>query len=119
MGAPSPGSFLDMDTLSEQKLMEMSLPELISRRSAFQHRAFRLVLEVAVIFGIPALLAFFLGRYIDNAAGTDTKWILVCLAVSFIFSWVIMIIQYRKIDRELKLLDKLIKEKREAANDDD
>lgn len=106
--------------MEQTDLEKLDLKQLEMRRISFQDRAFRLVLEVAFIFGIPAAIAYFLGRYLDASAGTERKMTLICLAFSFVISWIIMIVVYRKIDRELKTLDKLINEKRlEERNEDD
>jgi membrane protein CcdC involved in cytochrome C biogenesis len=79
-------------------------------REEFRAKAFRLVLEIAFIFGIPAALAFFIGGSLDERYETGKTIRLSLLAFTFVFSWVIVIFKYKRISRELHKIDEEIKE---------
>lgn len=75
-------------------------------REALTNRTFRLMLQILVIFGVPAGIAFFVGRWIDTTYDIRPNGTLAVLGVSFVLSWGITIMLYRKISREFKELEK-------------
>lgn len=69
---------------------------------------------VFVIFGLPAFLAYLLGRYLINKFFLESYiWIFVLLP-AFILGWVIFFIRFRKITGELKEINKKIKEAKKS-----
>jgi uncharacterized membrane protein (DUF485 family) len=89
------------------------LNNLVKKRDNHVHRLFYMMLEFFVIFGVPALIAFFLGDHLDNYFDSGRLWKIVLLAIAFVISWIIVVIRVRKITKELKALDEKIKTLRE------
>ena len=71
-------------------------------RHAVEMQFFWLGLEIALIFGIPALAAFFLGRFFDARLDSGRMITLLLLVSTFILSWVIVIKRYTTLSRKLK-----------------
>jgi ATP/ADP translocase len=90
----------------KEKNQEKEIQRLANIRDHYQTKAFWMMLEIAFVFGLPAAGAFFLGRKLDSIYGTGRTIILSLLVGAFILSWVIVIIRYRQLDRELKKADK-------------
>lgn len=84
------------------------------KREALIHKTFVMMFRILAIFGIPAAIAFFLGNHLDTTYnGGNHKYIFICLAVSFITSWVFMIRVYISITKEFAAL----KKEEQAANE--
>jgi len=73
-------------------------------------KAFRMIIEVFFIFGLPALGGYWLGRMLDNSFETGKTITIVVMVVAFISSWTLVIMKYRKLDRALTKLDQLRRE---------
>jgi len=84
----------------------MTDTSLDKEREELTHKTFMLMIKVAFIFGVPAALAFFVGRLLDNAYDIRPNGTLVALAVSFVLSWIITIVVYRKMSRAFKDLER-------------
>ena len=54
---------------------------------------------------VPALIGVFAGKSIDAKLGTDKLWSLVCLGIAFILSWTFIIIDYRRLHRDITALE--------------
>lgn len=81
---------------------EKKLKELKVWRERLRHRAFMMMIEMLVIIGVPALVGFFLGRFLMQNYGLG-KWAQVLtLLVCLVFSWIVIIARYKRFDRELK-----------------
>ncbi len=93
-----------------------SLAELKARRERYRHKAFVMMLEVAVIFGLPAAVAFFGGKAVDQRYGGGHKFLFIFLAIAYIFSWVIVFWRYRKLKREVDAVDQAIREAKSKQN---
>ncbi|MEX0935244.1 MAG: hypothetical protein WDZ70_02880 [Candidatus Paceibacterota bacterium] len=72
--------------------------ELKGEYARLQTRAFSIMIEVIFIFGIPALLAVWIGGMLSE--GNTATYIL--LVVAFILSWVILSFRIRKVNADLK-----------------
>lgn len=59
-------------------------------------------LQIALIFGIPAFSALFLGKFLDRQAGTGKIITLSLLVCAFVVSWVVLSRKVRSLTRELK-----------------
>lgn len=77
-----------------------------AKKEEISQKTLRLMLQIAFIFAIPAFLAFFVGRWIDDTYNIDQKGTLFCLLISFIFSWFLVIREYKKINSELTEIKK-------------
>lgn len=95
-----------------------SLAELKARRERYRHKAFVMMLEVAVIFGLPAAVAFFGGKSVDQKYGGGHKFLFIFLAIAYIFSWVIIFWRYRKLKREIDAVDQAIRAAKNRENKD-
>ena len=69
-------------------------------------KTFHLMLKILVIFGVPAIIGFFVGRYIDTRFDIRPNGSLMVLGVTFITSWLITIRMYKNISAELKAFEK-------------
>jgi uncharacterized BrkB/YihY/UPF0761 family membrane protein len=85
----------------------MDIDTLIQKRDKEITGFFWLGLQIAFIFGIPAFLALYIGKKLSELSGN--KYTVISLAISFIFSWVIVIIIYRRKAKKLKILEDQIK----------
>ena len=95
---------------------DQKLKELEAKRDKMVNKTFILMLEILVIFGVPAAIAFFAGAWLDTRFDTGGKTLqLTSLAVAFVTSWVITIAKYRKINKQLEDLDKQIKELKNSS----
>ena len=72
------------------------------RRDEMATKIFWFSFQTIFIFGIPAFLASYIGLKLDNFYNTGRKITLIMLLFSFIFSWTVIILKYRKISREIK-----------------
>lgn len=75
-----------------------------SQRNILHHKAFLMMLEVAIWFLVPAFVGLFLGKHFDHTLDTGRKYQFICLATTFIFSWVMVLWRVSHINRELKKL---------------
>jgi len=103
----------------EEKNQTKEIKRLAQVRDHYQTKAFWMMLEIAFVFGLPASGAFFLGRKLDHLYDTGRTIILSLLAVAFVFSWVVVIVRYRQLDRELKKADQALQAaKKERLKDE-
>ncbi len=71
------------------------------------NKMFYLMIKIAFIFLIPAILAYFLGSFLDGRFNNnERKFIFSCLFLAFIFSWIVVIYLYRKVFKELEDIKK-------------
>lgn len=80
--------------------MSEKLKELKQQEARLQTRAFLIVLEIIVIFGVPAMIVVVLSKTQDW--GTTLTYIL--LAVAFVLSWVVLLARVRRVSAELKAM---------------
>ena len=90
----------------------MNLKELEQKRDAFTTRIFWLMFEMIFIFGIPAVIAVYLAKKL-SATNTDMNWSAIFLFVSFVLSWFIVGMKYKKQTKILNDLNEQIKVARE------
>ncbi len=89
--------------------MKTNKNSLYKEREKYRQKAFLMMLEVAVIIAIPAVVAAILGTHLDKNNTESNFYTVILLAFSFIFSWVIIIIKYKKFNKKVKEIDKQIK----------
>lgn len=83
------------------------MPTVEEKREALVHKTFMLMFRVLAIFGIPAAIAFFAGRYMDGTYNNgDDKFIFIFLGIAFVTSWILVIRMYRAITKEFAALRK-------------
>jgi hypothetical protein len=84
---------------------EKDLIRLQNERESYITKLFWFALEIALIFLVPALITvFLLMEFFSKKAA------IYSLPFTFVFSWVIIIIRWKKINKVLTGLDKQISE---------
>ncbi len=78
------------------------MKELEKQKEALMHKSFTMMFRVALIFGLPAAAAFFVGRYLDTTYSIRPWGSVGVLAVTFLGSWIAVIKMYLKLDKELR-----------------
>jgi len=74
-------------------------------------KLFWFTLEIAVIFGVPVFFAVLISL---KLGGGKIKWI--ALLISFVISWVLMILRYRDLAQKMKKYDQDIKRLKEKIS---
>ncbi len=99
--------------MSDTNITKKDINEM---RENYRAKVFRMMLHIAVIFGGPAVLAFWGGGFLDIKfdTGADT-WRLALLGVAFVFSWVLVFRLYNKLNKE----SRAIEEKAKQVNSED
>jgi hypothetical protein len=77
------------------------------RMDEFQHKTFVLMFRVLLIFGIPAIAAYFVGDWLDTSYDMRPYGSLAALAVSFIISWALVFRMYFALERERKQIESM------------
>lgn len=68
----------------------------------YSGRIFWFALGLVPIFGLPAILAVFAGRYVENTYDISWPVTLVFLGLAFVFSWAVVIRQYIIFNKQWK-----------------
>ncbi|PIT86944.1 MAG: hypothetical protein COU33_00395 [Candidatus Magasanikbacteria bacterium CG10_big_fil_rev_8_21_14_0_10_43_6] len=74
------------------------------RKEALVHRTFVLMFRILLIFGLPAIAAFFIGRWIDTTYEIRPKGTLAVLGSAFVLSWTLVIRIYTKLSAQFRAL---------------
>jgi hypothetical protein len=82
---------------------------LKEKREVIRRRAYLLMFEIFVIFGVPAGLAYFIGNYFINLYDLEKFVWIFFLFPSFVLGWVLFYFRFRKISNELKDINEKIK----------
>ncbi len=90
-----------------------TLKDLKKIRERYRTQAFAMMLEIAVIFGIPAALAYFFGKKFDADYDAGKKFTFAFLVFTFVFSWIIVVVRYRSISKKLRAADEAIRKEME------
>lgn len=77
------------------------------RMEEFQHKTFVLMFRVLLMFGIPAILGYFIGDWLDQTYNIRPYGSLATLAVSFFISWVLVFRMYFSLERERKQIESM------------
>jgi len=91
--------------------MDNELKKLLETREQYRTKMFWLLLEVAFIFGIPAVIALFLYKFL-RADGSSVILSLIPFIFALIISWIITLQRIKKVGGGLHALEERIKEKR-------
>ncbi|HRY37029.1 MAG TPA: hypothetical protein P5230_04145 [Candidatus Magasanikbacteria bacterium] len=76
-----------------------------TQKDILVHKTFKAMLNILVIFSLPAFAALFLGKFLQDKISIGFNIIWPLLAGAFIFSWVMTFRLYFKISEEFKKLD--------------
>lgn len=77
-------------------------------------KIFWLCLQISFIFAIPAVAGAILGVKLDTIYGTGRFITTVILMMMFVFSWVLVIMKYLKLQKKLKEINQAIKDNSES-----
>ena len=89
---------------TEQKLHTLRAEqEVLSRRLSF------LSFETIFIFGVPAVLGYFTGMYLENRGVVKLLAYIAPLLLTFVFSWVILLRKLKSITQKVKDVEAEIK----------
>ncbi len=58
-------------------------------------------LEIAIIFAVPAIFAALIGKKLIGGG----VWLIFLMTVAFIFSWTVMGLRYKRLNKRMKKLD--------------
>ena len=64
-----------------------------------QRGIYRIGLDIFLIFGLPVVIGALLGTKLDTFYQTGKKITLAILAFTFVLSWIIFIIRFKKISK--------------------
>ena len=79
---------------------------LKDKRNDVSQKAFSMMFRVLVYLLVPALIGVFIGKRLDANVGTDKQWSLICLGLAFILSWTLIIIDYKRLHKEITELER-------------
>lgn len=79
-----------------------------SRMADFQHKTFVLMFHILLIFGIPAILAYFVGRHLDTTYSIRPYGTLAVLGIAFVTSWTLVFRMYFRLERERKEIEAMV-----------
>lgn len=91
--------------MTDDTLLDDDIKKLEKERESYITRLFWFMLEIALIFIVPAVLFIFLFR---NFLPDISVW--VGLGLAFVISWVIVVFRYLRLYKTLSSLDGEIKE---------
>lgn len=83
---------------------------LLDRRASLERRTFLVMFRILLIFGMPAVIGFFAGRYLDTTYDMRPYGSLLVLGITLIFSWVLVIRLYLSLEKERREIEKLEQE---------
>ncbi len=82
----------------------MTDSKLEQKREELRHKTFKLMLRVLIIFGIPAIIAYFAGNHLDSTYNMRPYGSLIAIMVALTISWIITFRMYVKLNREFRSL---------------
>jgi len=97
---------MDKPTITKKE-KSVELKALETERERRVTRVFWLGFEILLIFGIPAGLGAWFGSRYENS-----NILMGVLLGTFILSWIIVSVRYRKISAQMKTLDDMIRAKK-------
>lgn len=90
---------------SEEKLKTLRTEqEVLSRKLSF------LTFETIVIFGVPAILGYFVGVYGENKGFPKAIAYIIPLVITFVLSWVILLKKLKGISEKVKNVEAKIRQ---------
>lgn len=86
------------------------LKDLRSMQGELSNKLSSLVLQTIVIFGVPALLGYFMGVYLEGRGVTKVFAYTLPLILTFSFSWFILLRKLNRLKREVEKVESEIRE---------
>jgi len=62
-------------------------------------RMLSLMIEIALVFAVPAFTASMVGPRIDTYVGTEQVWTIALIVTALVLSWTFVIVRYKKARR--------------------
>jgi hypothetical protein len=87
------------------KVKNMEHKTIEQKKEELTHKTFLLMFRILIIFGIPAIVGFFIGKYLDTTYDIRPYGTLGILLTTFLFSWLLTIRMYINIRKEFKVLE--------------
>lgn len=75
------------------------------RKQELWHRTFLMMLKILIVFGLPAVIAYFVGGWLDLRYGIEPYGTVGVLFSAFILSWAVVLRMYFKLSEEYKKLE--------------
>ncbi len=75
---------------------------LENKQQTYATRVFWLAFQTSFIFAIPAVVGVFAGKSLDKWFDTGSIATMIILLITFIFSWVLVLIKYRALAHSRK-----------------
>lgn len=75
------------------------------RKRKLMHKTYKMMFGILLIFGIPAVPAFFAGRWLDTTYDIRPNGSILMIVVAAVISWTIMIRLYKKLRAELRAIE--------------
>jgi len=82
----------------------MEEKSLKQKREEMVTKTFWASFQTIFIFGAPAFFGAFVGLKLDDFYGTGRKITIFILLMAFAFSWLIIILKYKKLNKEFNAL---------------
>lgn len=92
-------------------MSEQNISDLKQQKDKYITKIFWLCLQIAFIFGIPAVLGAIFGGKLDAKYDTGNKITLAILFGTFVFSWVIVVFYFKYLNKKIKNINTEIKNK--------
>jgi len=89
---------------------KMEKEDLKKQRDRYITKIFWLALQIAFIFSIPAVIGAVAGVFLDSRYGTGRKITVSFLIGTFIFSWILVIVKYRRLSKKIEQLEEKIRQ---------
>jgi len=74
------------------------------RKAQLMKKVYRMMFAILIIFGIPAVVAYFAGAWIDSTYEIRPAGSIISLIIAAVISWIIMIRIYLNIQNEWKVI---------------
>ncbi|MGB0757256.1 MAG: hypothetical protein ACPGO5_02245 [Patescibacteria group bacterium] len=85
--------------------------EIHDLREEYRAKIFRMMLYIAIIFGVPAVAAFWIGGALDLRFETGgNTYRLILLGCAFVLSWVWVARMYVRLNKESKEIEQKARE---------
>lgn len=88
----------------------MNKEELKIKKNKLHNRLYMMMIEIIFIFGVPALIAVFVGGKIDTSLSSGRQWTIIALVIAFVLSWVFLIMRVKKIGKDIKEVENQLKD---------
>jgi len=86
------------------------MDELKKQQDVYITKIFWLGLQISFIFAIPAVLGVWVGKTVDRMFGFGNYATIIALVLTFLLSWVAVILMYMRLNKKLKEVNQQIKE---------